>query len=131
MKLTELLLESPTDLVARFYKEADADYDRYYNTDNADYKDKNQEFSKKQFKSWYDSGQTPVFSQPVETEQPAYNVTPASGKRQSPGYRGQQYAKARAGIPYDKTVEPYRTNPGLNLLRQAQDDFKNSVSGGY
>jgi len=107
MKIKDVLLESPTDLVARFYKEAGEHYDKFYNPEDAKYKHKNKEYYDKHFKEWFAEEVVPVFTKPVDKPQPEYTVQPKEGKLQSPGYRGLQYALARSGLPYNHHVQKY------------------------
>lgn len=126
MNFKQLLNESPTDIVARFYKEASKDYDRYYNPEDVKYKDKNSEYYAKHFESWFNEGITPVFTKPLDKAQPEYNVAPKDGKLQSPGYRGLQYALAAAGLPYNRNVQQYKVNPQKLLAPQTMDSVRNS-----
>ncbi len=108
MKLKEILKESPTDVVARFYKEASADSDRFYNLEDVKYKEKNAKYYDKHFKEWFNEDIVPVFTKPTDRPQPAYNSIPQGSKLQSPGYRGLQYALAAAGLPYNHSVQKYQ-----------------------
>lgn len=110
MKIKEILKESPTDLVARFYKEASSDFDKTHNSDNAKYKELNSEYYKENFGEWYEHETVPVFTAPVSKSHPVYNNKPKQGKQQSPGYRGLQFALAAAGLPYNKNVKFYDPN---------------------
>jgi len=107
MKLQDILLESPTDTVARFYKEAGKDMDRYYNLEDVQYKEKNAGYYEEHFKKWFTEGIAPVFTKPVTAPQAPYNTKPEGTKLQSPGYRGLQYALHAAGLPYNKNVQLY------------------------
>ena len=54
----------------------------------------------------YDShGSTPVVKE-IDYNQEDYDSDPQKGQRQSPGYRGREYSKARAGMPYNKHTQP-------------------------
>jgi hypothetical protein len=44
MKIKDVLFESPTDVVARFYKEASAESDKFYNIEDVKYKEKIKEY---------------------------------------------------------------------------------------
>lgn len=112
MKIKDFLAESTvTDIVARFYMQASEDSDRYYNPEIARYKDKTRAYYDEFFEDWFKEGIAPVQTEPVTKPQPPFTVTPKQGKSQSPGYRGLQYAKARAGIPYDHNVQRYNSRP--------------------
>lgn len=126
MKLKDILLESPTDVVARFYKEAGRKFDEFYNPEDVQYKDKTKEYYDEHFKSWFSEGTVSVFEKPVDKPQPEYTVQPKDGKLQSPGYRGLQYALARAGLPYNHKVQRYEVNPARMLARQTMDGARNS-----
>jgi hypothetical protein len=110
MKIKDLLNESATDIVARFYKEASADSERFHNLENVKYKEKNKAYYDENFKQWFAEGIVSVFTTPVEKEQPKYNTVPEGSKLQSPGFRGLQYSLAAAGLPYNKRVQKYDPN---------------------
>ena len=107
MKIKDIITESSTDIVARFYKDPTIGSDRHFNPEAVRYKEKNVEYYEKYFGSWYDKEEPPVFEKPVATPQRPYNTTPTGSKVQSPGYRGLQYALAAAGLPYNKNVQGY------------------------
>lgn len=110
MKLKDLLNESATDIVARFYKEASADSERTFNPEDVKYKTKNKEYYEEHFKEWFAKDIVPVFTKPVDKPQNPFNTTPRGSKLQSPGYRGLQYSLAAAGIPYNHNVQKYQPN---------------------
>jgi len=111
MKIKDVLLnEGVTDIVARFYKEASADSDRYFNLEDVKYKEKNSKYYDEHFKQWFEEGVAPIFTKPVDTPQPKYNSKPEGSHLQSPGYRGLQYALAAAGLPYNHNVQKYQPN---------------------
>lgn len=121
MKLKEILNESATDIVARFYKEAGKDYETFYNPENVKYKDKSSEYYDKYFKEWFSEGVVPVFEKPVDKSQPEFTVQPKPDKLQSPGYRGLQYALAKAGLPYNRNVQCYTNDPNRIVAQQTMD----------
>lgn len=108
MKIKDLLNESATDIVARFYKDASKDYDEFYNPDDVKYKKKNAEYYTEHFKGWFKEDIVPVFNKPIDKPQKPFNTTPEGSKLQSPGYRGKQYALARANLPYNHNVQKYQ-----------------------
>jgi hypothetical protein len=120
MKLKELLNEGVTDIVARFYVEAGRDFDKYYNREDVEYKDKQKGYYDEHFKSWFAEEIVPVFTKPVTQAQPPYTNKPKAGRLQSPGYRGQQYAKAHADMPYDHKVQRY--DPEMSIAPTADVD---------
>lgn len=126
MKLKDILLESPTDSVARFYKEAGKDFERFYNPEVVKYQEKNSEYYDEYFKEWFAKDIVPVFTKPVDKPQPAYSSTPKGSKLQSPGFRGLQYALAAAGLPYNHNVQGYKPDPNRMLASQTMDGAKNS-----
>lgn len=126
MKLKEIIMESPTDVVARFYKEAGSAYDKFYNPEDVKYKEKNKKYYDEHFKKWFAEDIVPVFTKPVDKPQPEYTVTPKQEKLQSPGYRGLQYALASAGLPYNHKVQRYESNPSRMLTSQTMDGARNS-----
>jgi len=126
MKLKDILLESPTDVVARFYKEAGQAYDRYYNPEDTKYKEQNRRYYAKFFKEWFEDGRVPVFERPTTPAQPEYRNRPKPGQEQSPGYRGLQYTLAAAGLPYDHNVQRYEPNAAKMVAPQVMDGARNS-----
>ena len=126
MKLRDILKESSTDLVARFYKEAGEKFDKFYNPEDAKYKNLTKEYYDEYFESWFKDGKVPVFEKPINKSQPEYTVKPKEGKLQSPGYRGLQYALAKAGLPYNHNVQRYEADPARIISEQAMDNFKNN-----
>lgn len=126
MKLREILNENATDVVARFYKEAGRKFDQFYNPEDVKYKDQTEEYYNKHFKEWFSEGIVPVFEKPVDKAQPEYTIQPKEGKLQSPGYRGLQYALAKAGLPYNHNVQRYEPNISQMLASQTMDGARNS-----
>jgi len=110
MRIKDVLNESVTDAVARFYIEASDSCDRFYNPEDVKYKNQNHTYYDKFFKQWFSEEVVPVFTTPVTKAQPEYTNIPKEGKLQSSGYRGQQYALARANLPYDHKVQKYAPN---------------------
>lgn len=128
MKIKEILLESPTDVVARFYKEAGKQYDKFYNPEDVKYKEKNHKYYDEHFKEWFAEEITPIFLKPTTKPQPEYTNTPKEGKLQSPGYRGLQYALAAADLPYNHKVQRYEPNASRMLASQTMDAVRNNNS---
>ena len=126
MKLKDLLNESATDIVARFYKEASADYDRHYNLEDVKYKKKNAEYYEEHFKEWFAEDIVPVFIKPVDKPQPLYNSKPEGSKLQTPGYRGLQYALAAAGLPYNHGVQKYQPNAPATMSSDMMNGARNN-----
>jgi len=126
MKITDILTESTTDVVARFYKEASVDGEKFYNPEDVKYKAKNNEYYEKYFEEWFSEEKVPVFTKPVDKPQREYNTVPQGSKLQSPGYRGLQYALAAAGLPYNHNVQRYRTDPNRAIASQTMDGARNN-----
>lgn len=126
MKIKDVLLESPTDVVARFYKEASADSDRFYNIEDVKYKEKNKEYYDEHFKQWFAEDIVPVFTRPVDRPQPKYDSKPTGTHLQSPGYRGLQYALHAAGLPYNHGVQKYEPNSSNLVAMQTMDGARNN-----
>jgi hypothetical protein len=126
MRIKEILNEEVTDLVARFYKEASADYDRFYNLEDVKYKEKNAVYYDEYFKKWFKDNETPVFTKPVDKSQPEYTNKPKKEKLQSPGYRGLQYALCAAGLPYDHNVQKYKPNLSQSIASHTMNGARNS-----
>ena len=126
MLMKEFLGESATDVVARFYKEASADMDKFYNPEDVKYKNQNKEYYDKHFKQWFSEEVVPVFTKPVTKPQAEYTNMPKQGKLQSPGYRGLQYALAAANLPYNHNVQAYKPDPQRVLAAQTMDGARNN-----
>lgn len=107
MKIKDLINEGVTDIVARFYKEASTNTDRFYNLEDVKYKELNKEYYDEHFKQWFAEDVVPVFTKPTTRPQPVYNSEPTGSKLQSPGFRGLQYALHAAGLPYNRGVQKY------------------------
>jgi hypothetical protein len=118
MKIKHILNEDVTDVVARLYIEASADSERFYNPENAKYKELNSKYYEKHFKPWFEENVTPVFEKPVHRAQPKYDNHPRKDSLQSPGYRGLQYSLAAAGLPYDHRVQRYENITSRALAAQ-------------
>lgn len=126
MRIKDILLESPTDVVARYYIEASKENDNFYNPEDAKYKRDNKKYYDKYFKGWFNEEIVPVFKKPTTKPQPEFTNKPAPGKLQSPGYRGREYAKAAAGLPYDHKVQPYAPTLARTLASQTMDGARNN-----
>lgn len=126
MKMIQLLNESPTDVVARFYKEAGKDYEKFYNPEVVKYQEENSKYYDEYFKKWFNEDIVPVFLKPVTKPQEPYTNAPKGSKLQSPGYRGLQYALASAGLPYNHEVQRYENNPSRMLTSQTMDAARNN-----
>lgn len=126
MKIKDLLItESVTDVVARFYLEASKDSDKFYNPEDVKYKEKNHQYYDDHFKQWFSEEIVPVFTKPTTKPQPEYTNQPKHGKIQSAGYRGKQYALARAGLPYDHKVQRYEPNLANMIAPNSMDGARN------
>jgi hypothetical protein len=121
MKIRDILHESSTDIVARFYKEASADSDKFYNLEDVKYKDKNKEYYDEHFKQWFNEGIVSVFTTPINKSQKPFTSKPTDEVIQSPGYRGLQYALAAAGLPYNSNVQKYKPNAQAIVASAAMD----------
>jgi hypothetical protein len=126
MKIKDVLKESATDVVARFYLEAGKEYDKFYNPEDVKYKEKNNKYYEEHFKQWFSENVVPVFTKPTTPSQPEYTNKPKEGKLQSPGYRGLEYAKAKAGLPYDHKVQRYNVSPQRMFAAQTMDGARNN-----
>src|ERR1035437_977980 len=108
MKIKDILNEDATCSVARFYKEAGKDYEKFYNPEVVKYQEKNAKYYDEFFEQWFKNDVVPVFTKPVTKAQPVYDNVPQGSKLQSPGFRGLQYALAAAGLPYNHNVQEYK-----------------------
>lgn len=104
MKIKEILTESPTDLVAHYHVQEESDIDAFMNAVAQQYAEQTEEYYKENFKSFFQHGIVPVFTESPEDEE-KWSPKPIKDSYQSPGYRGKQYVSARAGQPYDKNVQ--------------------------
>jgi hypothetical protein len=126
MLIKDILNESATDVVARFYIEASKEMDKFYNPEDAKYKEKNNKYYQEHFKEWFKEEIVPIFQKPVDKPQPSFTNAPKEGKLQSPGYRGKQYALARSGLPYDHKVQRYHPNLTNAVAPNVMDGARNS-----
>lgn len=126
MKIKDILNEDATCSVARFYKEAGKDYEKFYNPEVVKYQEKNAKYYDEFFEQWFKNDVVPVFTKPVTKAQPVYDNVPQGSKLQSPGFRGLQYALAAAGLPYNHNVQEYKTDPNRLLATQTMDGARNS-----
>lgn len=127
MLIKDILNESATDIVARFYKDASPDSDRFYNLEDVKYKEKNSKYYDEHFKEWFKEDVVPVFTKPVDKPQKPYTTKPQGSKLQSPGYRGLQYALAAAGLPYRHDVQKY--NPSAPAITGHEMDACRNNNG--
>lgn len=104
MKIKEILSESPTDLVAHYHVQEESDIDAFMNSVAKQYADQTKEYYKNNFKSFFNSGMVPVFTESPKDEY-KWSTQPAKYSYQTAGYRGKQYAAARAKQPYNKNVQ--------------------------
>lgn len=110
MNIKDILNESATDLVAHCYTDASDELDSMYNPEATQFAELNREHYKEYFEEFYANGTPPVFEKednhfdPNATE---WHHKPAEGEIQSAGYRGQQRALDKAGVPHDKNVQRY------------------------
>lgn len=125
MKIQEILTESTSDIVARFYKESSLDSEKKFNPENVKYKSDNKKYYEDYFKTWESTGIAPVFTKPVTPAQPKYSVTPKADDVQSPGYRGIQNALSSAGLPHNKDVQPYQNAQTGAIIRNNSEKIKN------
>jgi hypothetical protein len=105
MKIKDILNESYTDLVARYHRGHTDEITDRLNPEASQYRDMVKEYYKDFFTQ---DGNTPVFSRStnfVDSTATAWTTKPEKHVKQSAGYRGQQYAKARANIPHDKNTQ--------------------------
>ena len=125
MKIRDILNENVTDIIARFYKEASADSDRFFNLENVKYKEKNKSHYDEHFDKWFEEDIVPVFLKPIDKPQPGYTNCPKNGKLQSPGFRGLQYALAAAGLPYNHDVQKFQPSAPA-VVSSEMDGAKNN-----
>ena len=131
MRISEILTHSVTDTVARHYKEASASTDAYYNPEAVDYMHKNREYYQKYFAGSAEPGATPVFTDQVDKPGAKYTAVPKRGQRQSPGYRGLQYTRARAGLDYDRNTQAPDRGSSIALGSSTQSGMPAVHHGGY
>lgn len=102
MKIKDILVESPTDNVARFYPEANADTDKLYNTECAKYKRQTKDYYDQNLSDWFDKGRAVVFNKPSKSTQGKYTTVPARGSTPSPGAVGLARVLRRTGYTQPK-----------------------------
>ena len=103
MKLKDILHESNTDQVAKYYRSGNS-----YEPDNTEaneYAHQNKDRYRKLFRDFYKRGEIIVFdTDDHHPDQEPMTTEPEKDERKSAGYRGNQVAKRRAGLNYDKDV---------------------------
>ena len=95
MKIKDILNESIEDM---------------YNPEAATIADQNREYYKEYFESFFQFGDTPVFTERTNFDDPdaeAWATKPGSEDIHSVGCRGQQSALEKAGVPFDDDVQDY------------------------
>lgn len=111
MKIKDILNESVAPQIAHYHVEADSDFDSFFNPQAAMIADKNREHYKKFFPEYFESGAVPVFEKEDNNEEhedlEEWTSKPQKESPQSAGYRGQQNALHRAGVPHDEDVQAY------------------------
>lgn len=71
-------------------------------------------------------GETPVIaSEPKVSKKDRYTNMPKEDESQTPGYRGGESVKKRAGVPHKKYNKSY--NNGTDFNRQTHPDFTKPV----
>ncbi len=103
MKFKDIINESNLDQVAKYYRQGES-----YDADNAEaceYVSRNKDRYRKLFRDFYKRGEMVVFDTDDQTpDQDPMTNKPREHERTSAGYRGNQVAKRRAGLDYDKDV---------------------------
>lgn len=107
MRLYEILNEGVTDLVAHYYPDADPNEDNAMNPAVKTYHDENAKHYKRYFEDFYKTGQAPIINDKGDEDAESWTAKPKKHEIQSPGYRGREYAKSRAGQEYDQEVQPF------------------------
>jgi hypothetical protein len=110
MKIKDILSESSAPLVAQYHRGVDEDFDSYFNPQAAMIAELNREHYKKYFSDFDLTGIVPVFEKDDgfhDPEAESWDNKPIEGDPQSAGYRGQQNALHRAGLPHDENVQRY------------------------
>lgn len=118
MNIKDILNESATDLVANFYERTEENFDNQYNPQAAMIADMNREHYAKYFGDFEESGIPPVFEKVDNNETYPDLVNwdnhPDAAALQTPGYRGQQQALGRAGVPHANNAQKY--DPNANAM---------------
>lgn len=127
MKIKDILNESATDLVAHCFVDPDEQVDEMYNPEAVHAARLNREHYKEFFGEFYATGTPPVFEKEDNHFDPdarEWDHKPERDAIQSAGYRGQQRALGRAGVPHDKGVQKY--NPEVFAIQNAIDQRTSS-----
>lgn len=100
MKVKDIITESSTDLIARFYRNPDFDVDDLYNPEAKKISDQNKSYYNTYFKEFYNSGVTPVFEicdNHETNKSQKWNNKPTKEQIESAGSRGNKTAFKNAG----------------------------------
>ncbi|BDR25776.1 hypothetical protein RVBP17_1810 [Pseudomonas phage sp. 30-3] len=101
MKIKEIILENKTHI--ELYGAANTDIDAFYNPEL--YTNNQKQIKRYAVLGMTGDGPTPVFKTiPKNPANKPFNNHPKNDDTQSPGFRGLQMAKERAGLPF----EPYQ-----------------------
>jgi hypothetical protein len=126
MKIKDILTESSTApvIIANQTKFED-EFDSFYNPQADMIANLNRQYYKKYFKEFLTHGSTPVFSNTDnfehDKEEKDWTHKPDLDSHQSAGYRGQQNALHKAGVPHDKNVKKYDPGPVIPLTPKNLD----------
>jgi len=103
MKVRDIINESNTDHISK-YGQAGRDF-QPFNGEAEEYVRNNKERYRKLFRDFYKRGEVMIYdTDDHQPKQPPMTNKPDNDQRKSQGYIGNQVAKRRAGLPYDKNV---------------------------
>jgi len=119
MKINEILTESPTDLTAHAYPNAEDDFDELHNREANTFATENRDYYNLYFKEFFSEGIPPVFDKVdnhIDEDAEDWDAHPQKDEIQSAGFRGKQHALERAGIPHET---PDKYDPAAQLSQMA------------
>jgi hypothetical protein len=125
MKIKDILTENTAPLIMTDQTQFDEEFDTFYNPQADMIANMNRDYYKKYFKEFFTDGSVPVFTEadnyPPSEDEEDWTTKPNPEAPQSAGYRGQQNALHRAGVPHDKNVGGYDSGPVIPLTPKNLD----------
>lgn len=125
MKIKDILTENSAPLVMTNQTQFDDEVDTFYNPQADMIANMNRDYYKRYFKEFFANGSVPIFAEadnyPPDEDEKEWTIKPDPEAAQSAGYRGQQNALHKAGVPRDKGVDGYDPGPVIPLTPKNLD----------